>query len=52
MTFNVDPGTIALGIFVVTWIFRVDRKLTKIETWIKACKFCRESVHPNGKEKD
>lgn len=47
MTLNIDPATIVLGIFVVGWIFRVDRKLTRIETWVKSCKFCRESLRPS-----
>lgn len=50
MTFNLDPVVTSLGIVIFSWIFRVDRKITKIETWIKACKTCRENVRPNSKE--
>ena len=51
MTVNVDPATIAIGLFMVGWIFRVDRKLTKIETWIKSCSYCRDSLKPNDERK-
>lgn len=50
MTFNIDPSVIALGFGMFAWVFRVDRKITKLEAWIKACKTCRDNVHPNGKE--
>lgn len=50
MTFNVDPVIGSIGIAIFSWIFRVDRKITKLEAWIKACKTCRENVHPNNKD--
>lgn len=52
MTFNLDPGLIVVGIAIFGWIFRVDRKITKLETWFKSCKTCRQNVHPNGDEKE
>ncbi len=44
MTLNIDPGTITIGIFIFAWIVRVDRKITKLETWIRSCKYCRDSL--------
>jgi len=51
MTLNVDPVTVAVGLAIFGWIFRVDRKLTKLETWIKSCSYCRESLKPNDERK-
>jgi len=52
MTYNIDPVTVAVGLGIFGWIFRVDRKITKLETWFKSCKTCRQNVHPDNPEKD
>ncbi len=52
MTVNVDPATVAIGLFLVGWVFRVDRKLTRLETWIKSCSYCRKSLKPDDDSKD
>jgi len=43
-----DPIIVVVGVGIFAWIVRVDRKITKFETWFKSCKTCRENVHPNG----
>jgi len=46
-----DGIATAFGVLIFAWIVRVDRKITKFETWFKSCKTCRENVHPNGNGK-
>jgi hypothetical protein len=44
MTINIDPVTLTISVAILGWVFRVDRKITKIETLLHSCKFCRSSL--------
>lgn len=52
MTVNVDPVTITISAFAFAWIFRVDRKITKIETMLNDCMFCRKSLRAINNDPD
>ena len=52
LNFNIDPVTVTIGGFIIIWIFRVDRKITRLETWIKSCGYCRKELKPGNDEKN